>query len=93
LFFYYLSDENLFPFGFIEGDLIVPHFLDGSSSRIDLGTPFPFFATTEIALYVSSIPKRTHIRRLFIMTAGLMEVKFFRSSYLQWGAPLQSSGV
>ena len=45
----------MLPFGISEGDSAVPRFLDGSSSRIDLCTPFPFFETTEISLYVSSI--------------------------------------
>ena len=51
----HLSDENLFPFGLSEGDLTVPRFRDGSSPRIDLCTPIPFFGTTEVALYVSSL--------------------------------------
>ena len=50
-----LSGQNLFPFGFSEGDLTVPRFVDGSSPRIDLSTPVPFFGTTEMAIYVSLV--------------------------------------
>jgi len=57
--FLHSSDQNLFPFGFSEGDLTVPRFLDGSSPRIDLCTPFPFFGTTETTLYVSSVQKKS----------------------------------
>ena len=38
--------------------MTVPRFRDGSSPRIDLCTPIPFFGTTEVALYVSSIYNR-----------------------------------
>lgn len=50
-----LSDQNLFPFGLSEGDMTVPRSLFGTSSRIELCTPFPFFGTLETALYVSYI--------------------------------------
>jgi len=49
------ADQNLFPFGFSEGDMTVPRFLVGSSPRIDLCSPFPFFGTSETSLYVSSV--------------------------------------
>ena len=48
-----LSDQNLFPFGLSEGDMTVPRSSFGTSSRIELCTPFPFFGTLETALYVS----------------------------------------
>jgi len=49
-----LSDQNLFPFGFSEGDMTIPRSLFGRSPRIDLCTPFPFFGKSETTLFVSS---------------------------------------
>ena len=57
IFYAVFSDQNLFPFGLNEGDMTVPRF-SGSSPRIDLCTPIPFFGTTEVALYVSSACNR-----------------------------------
>ena len=43
-----------YPFGETEGDLIVPVQDDGSSLPVLLNQPFPFYASNETTLFVSS---------------------------------------
>ena len=44
---------NFYPFGASEGDKVVPRNDDGSSGRVPISTPFPFFDHYHNSLFVS----------------------------------------
>ena len=75
-----LPDQNLFPFGLSEGDLIVPPALDGTTPRIELCTAFPFFGIPETALHVSSVLhkfRRARMNHLLAETVNANSVNSF----------------
>lgn len=47
--------KNFYPFGQSEGDQIVPPNDDGSSGKVPISFPFPFFGQDHLSLFVSIV--------------------------------------
>ena len=47
--------KNFYPYGIDNGDTLVPTNDDGSSGRVDISSPFPFFDQNHNSLFVSML--------------------------------------
>ena len=68
-----------YPFGETEGDLIVPVQDDGSSLPVLLNQPFPFYASNETTLFVSSpkIAIPLFLRKVIVYAAIIFYLRMF----------------
>ena len=56
--------KNFYPFGQSEGDQIVPPNDDGSSGKVLISFPFPFFGQDHLSLFVSIVLFHQNLIRL-----------------------------